>query len=322
MSKKITQDEFLERVFNKYGDKITILSEYINTKSTIEILCNVCKYQWQDVARLFIEKTGGCPKCNTDKRKFNKPKATNLLKHEDMLCRLPQTITDNITILNYYQGSTNPIDVECKNCGNKWTTQPIHLYHNHGCIVCSRRADAKRRRQSHDDFVAVIDKIHYGKIKILSQYEGGANPIKAECLECGRIWDVAIACRLKIRGCAKCCFSKGELKIEEILRDNNIDFMTQVSFDGFQGQRDCGMKSTKYRYDFAIMGNGSIKHLIEYDGNQHFKPVPSWGGVERFKIQQEIDEKKTKYCQDNGIKLIRIPYTKLKTIDLNMLLDQ
>jgi hypothetical protein len=46
--------------------------------------------------------------------------------------------------------------------------------------------------------------------------------------------------------------------------------------------------------------------LIEYDGIQHYKSN-GWG-EEKFQQQKLKDSLKNKYCKENNIKLLRIPY--------------
>jgi hypothetical protein len=54
---------------------------------------------------------------------------------------------------------------------------------------------------------------------------------------------------------------------------------------------------------------------IEYDGRQHTEPVKGWGGQQRFELQKKCDGIKNKFCKDNKINLLRIPYTtKIKDI--------
>lgn len=48
--------------------------------------------------------------------------------------------------------------------------------------------------------------------------------------------------------------------------------------------------------------------LIEYDGEQHYKPVEFFGGEEGFKNAQYRDKIKNDYCENNNINLIRLPY--------------
>lgn len=50
------------------------------------------------------------------------------------------------------------------------------------------------------------------------------------------------------------------------------------------------------------------KFAIEYNGRQHFEPITFFGGEEEFKTQQERDKRKEKYCEDNNIDLLVIPY--------------
>lgn len=74
-------------------------------------------------------------------------------------------------------------------------------------------------------------------------------------------------------------------------------------------------------FDFAVFDNDKqLEFLIEYDGEQHFEevfPVSNHSGLEYV---QENDAIKNKYCQNNNIKLLRIPYTEFYNI--NEILDE
>ena len=96
--------------------------------------------------------------------------------------------------------------------------------------------------------------------------------------------------------------SKGELYIEERLRDLDINFEKQKRFE------DCKNIKT-LPFDFYVPQNNVC---IEYDGEQHYKPIDFWGGEERFLERQLNDKIKDEYCNKNNITLIRIPYTKTK----------
>ena len=75
------------------------------------------------------------------------------------------------------------------------------------------------------------------------------------------------------------------------------------------------------RFDFAVFNeDDTIKCLIEYDGIQHFQPINFWGNEYsytqlRFETLQRYDKRKNDYCKNNGIKLIRIPYTEFENIE-------
>ena len=66
------------------------------------------------------------------------------------------------------------------------------------------------------------------------------------------------------------------------------------------------------RLDFYIE---DINLAIEYDGQQHYKPIEKFGGQEEFEKTIYRDKLKDKYCNDNNIQLIRIPYYDFNNIE-------
>ena len=107
-------------------------------------------------------------------------------------------------------------------------------------------------------------------------------------------------------GCQK---SKGETKIISLLKENNITFETQKSFE------TCRFKTSNAlaKFDFYINNH----YLIEFDGIQHFYENPFWESLQKIK---ERDNFKNQWCKQNNIPLIRIPYTHLKDLCIKDLL--
>jgi hypothetical protein len=78
-------------------------------------------------------------------------------------------------------------------------------------------------------------------------------------------------------------------------------------------------------FDFTVFKNNKLHTLIEYDGEQHFKPVKfnkqtSEESNVRFNDLQFKDALKDSYCKDNNINLLRIKYTEYNNIE-NILED-
>lgn len=122
----------------------------------------------------------------------------------------------------------------------------------------------------------------------------------------GQYHDKTISC-----GCAS--ISSGKLKIKRILEENKINFRYQYVIPEL---------SKFMSFDFAIMDNSNnLVKLIEFDDEQHFYPVEIFGGEKTFKLQQERDKKKDAYCRENGISLLRIPYTDYDKISIDLLLS-
>lgn len=109
-------------------------------------------------------------------------------------------------------------------------------------------------------------------------------------------------------GCLK--QSQGELIIEQILKDNNIEFEREkYAFDYNTGG--------KARFDFFV----NNKYAIEFDGEQHYQSNNRWWNTENFvEKQKERDQAKNDYCKNNNIPLIRIPYTHKMNIVLKDLI--
>lgn len=103
--------------------------------------------------------------------------------------------------------------------------------------------------------------------------------------------------------------SKGEDLLDYLLGNMGIVYIRQKTFE------DCINPKTNYKlkFDFYLP---DYNCCIEYDGEMHFKyKNQGWNNKENFESTIERDNIKNKYCEDNGIKLIRIPYTEYKNID-------
>lgn len=94
--------------------------------------------------------------------------------------------------------------------------------------------------------------------------------------------------------------SKGQDKVRNLLYSNNVPFQQEYSVI---------INGRTHRFDFLVYKDNGLKYFIEYDGEQHFKPVKQWGGEAGLKERQARDKEKNEWCKSNGYELIRIPYT-------------
>ena len=206
----------------------------------------------------------------------------------------------------------NQVYWKCKcDCGNIVHVQTSKLTSGHtqscGCLM--------RDKAKESGVNSALDLTGYknGKLTWIEPTEKrkGSNIIwKCRC-DCGNITYVSTSERKNIQSCG-CLVSYGEEKIQKILEKLDIKYEKQKKF------QDCKYKYV-LRFDFYLPESNIC---IEYDGVQHFYPIPTMGGEEKFLEAKKRDLIKDNYCKDNHIPLIRIPYTDLDKIDDKYLLDK
>lgn len=98
--------------------------------------------------------------------------------------------------------------------------------------------------------------------------------------------------------------SRGEIKIEEILKANGKNFQMEYSFSDL-----LSVTGHPLRFDFAVFDDdGELEFLIEYQGIQHYEPKSKFGGYAGLRKQQYNDMRKREYCKKHNIILLAIPY--------------
>ena len=110
--------------------------------------------------------------------------------------------------------------------------------------------------------------------------------------------------------------SRGEIKIEDVLRAAGLPFQEEYSFDDLVSST-----GRPLRFDFCVFDdNGDIDFLIEYQGIQHYEPKSKFGGWEGLRKQQYNDMQKRRYCKEHGYNLIAIPYVDEGRIDYDYIM--
>ena len=106
------------------------------------------------------------------------------------------------------------------------------------------------------------------------------------------------------------CYRKesiGERRIRQYLERHCIPYIPEAWF------HDC-RDIKPLPFDFYLNENNTI---IEFDGKQHFYDGKKFfHNTYDYEITKRHDKIKNKYCEDNSINLIRIPYWKLNEIDI------
>ena len=99
--------------------------------------------------------------------------------------------------------------------------------------------------------------------------------------------------------------SRGEIKIEDILKTAGLVFREEYSFKDL-----VSLTGRPLRFDFAVFDDeGEIDFLIEFQGIQHYDGLNhGWSNPEKFEEVQKHDNIKFSYCQEHSIPLYYITY--------------
>jgi len=128
------------------------------------------------------------------------------------------------------------------------------------------------------------------------------------------VWTAKITDRTKHgrgSGCPLCRESRGEKLIKRYLDKNYIVYERQYQF------KDSEIKL--HRFDFLIK-HKNFNGTIEYQGEQHYYPV-NFGsknkneGVKNLTTYVINDYKKKKFCTDNSIPILEIPFWEIDRIE-------
>jgi hypothetical protein len=196
-----------------------------------------------------------------------------------------------------YINTITSIGIMCKDHGIFNQTPGTHLS-GIGCPKCSGN-----RRLSIEEFIDAANKKHNSLYSYPDRnYKSYDNYIQIMCSKHG-IFNQIVRNHLLGRGCPKCRNSKGELKILEILKSNNIDYKQQYVF------LDLRYKS-HLKFDFAIFNEDrTLNCLIEYNGEQHYSYRRKFHRTyDNFLVSQHRDNLKVDYCIRNEIDLYIIRY--------------
>lgn len=199
-----------------------------------------------------------------------------------------------------YTGNHKKVFITCPIHGNFEQSPANHTHKSNpqGCPKCSGRYPLNT-----DEFVLRANEKHdfyydYNKVA----YESMTSKVIIICPFHGE-FEQQSSVHLNGSGCQKCRLPKGEQKIQKALKEFDVQFEQQYSFP------DCRYINP-LPFDFLIR-IGENQFLIEFNGEQHYRPV-KFGGVadnnadDTFEVVKMRDVIKIEYANKNRIPLLII----------------
>lgn len=237
------------------------------------------------------------------------------MTEKEFLIKLEKVHGDKYSLMQHhpFTSSINKITLKCNICKRYFSNIPYNIIYSHGgagCYYCSKN----HKLSTSEAFQQInsIDKNYF----LISKFKGSSKNISIYHNKCGFIFTTTFN-KFKHRGkrCPHCemYVPKGERLLKSILNKMNINYIYQYKPKGLK-------RIYQLSYDFYLP---DYNILIEYQGEQHYKPVPFGGDIEsakiKFRNQIKNDNIKRYYADTNNIKLIEIPY-KLSKINIESLI--
>lgn len=199
-----------------------------------------------------------------------------------------------ITLLDDYTKSSDIVKYRCNKHNIESKTAIGNILRGRFCVECGKEKVSSENFLTINEYQERINKFS-NHIKVI-EYNGMRQNAKFQCGLCNYEWySSAMSMVVNGRQCPNCeNYYVGEKKVEEFLKKIEINYIPQYRFPECKDKRS--LPFDFYLYD--------CNTCIEYDGRHHFNQIKHWNHSETFKH----DKIKDKYCKDNGINLIRIPY--------------
>lgn len=303
----MTQEEFIKRCKNKYGDDFDYsMIIYQSPSSRIKLKCNLCGSTFEMRANHFLyeKRKGCCPKC-----KYNLLRNKFSLKKEAFIERSVKLYGHKYDYSKIeYVNMHSMVRIICKEHGEFSVTPMSHL-DGKECPLCKCFVSSNMDRDmANAIFVKRSKNIHGNKYDYSQvEYVNAKTPVRIICKKHG-LFLQAPTLHMNGCGCPLCKRSLGEERVELFLVKNSIQFERQYKVHN--ENLFCGNKN--FYVDFYLE---KYNIIIEYNGAQHYTKTGYFGGEKKLADTQERDMALRQYCKEHKIKLIEIPYTEYDNIE-------
>ena len=300
---QLTTEEFIRRAKEVWGDRYTYeKSVYTTSKSKVIVTCSI-HGDFPTTAYDFL-KGHGCPSCGMDvvKQKRRKPQ-------DDFIAQCKAIHGDRYDYSQtVYKGKRKKVTIICREHGPFEQWPDGHLA-GQGCKWCKCDMQKDLFSMGRDEFIFKARKVHGDKYDYSQVvYVNNKTNVTVICPEHGPFEVMPQDHIQKKNGCPKCQTSKGETSIHVWLDAHGIkhDWHKPIHTPMAIGKRK------KFVPDFYVE---SANLIIEFNGEQHYKPKELWGGEKQLKNQQRRDAALREFCKQEGFRLLEIPYTDFDRIE-------
>lgn len=289
---RFTYDK-VKNIYSANGDEL-LEKKYKNNSTKMKFMCGNCK-QIREKTFFYYYKCGNrCEQC------YSKTKYTQQ-EIEQLIAEGGDTCVGEFNTVNH------PIAVQCNttNCGQVYHIEPHHYFEGRRCGACKPWRVAQQNKLKYADIKDFIES--FEEVLVSTEYHGYDGPLDIQCHNCNKTYQKSYQQFYQGGRCNICNDhrSRGEKELHRILEKYKILHTPQKRFD------ECRNINTLPFDEYLT----ELNICIEYQGEQHSRPIKAFGGEIRFKQQQLHDKIKSDFCTSMNIPLLAISYKDLNRIE-------
>lgn len=283
--KKITTEDFCNKLKNYVGSEYTLVGEYLGGSVPTLFRHNACGRIIKKTPNHLIYDNHRC-RCGLS---IN-------AKDPKVYKKQFYSVTDSksYVLMSTYVGAHKKVVVKHLKCSHTYSVEANAFLMGERCPYCFGN-----QKKTTSKFATEVNQVTSGEYKLMSDYYNNRTPVTIKHNICNKEYKVTPHDFVCGNRCPYCKESKGEKLIQHILESIHEHYIIQKVFD------DCGSNNQRLPFDFYLP---SRNLLIEYDGIQHFKPVLYFGGQAKLNDQKRRDAIKNNYAINHSLSVLRVSY--------------
>lgn len=197
--KRLTNQEFLNKLYEIKGNEYTPLDEYNGARTKIRFRHNTCGRVFETTPDNIYR--GGCPECGYENMRTKQRK-----NNKEFLEEVRSLVNDEYTFIDYYVNNTTKLKVVHNKCGHEYKVTPRDFLSGRRCPNCKNKRISKSNTLTNDEFMKMLNKVLEPEYKVLNEYKNAKTKLKVKHEKCGLIYKAAPHKLLNGRRCPVCVF--------------------------------------------------------------------------------------------------------------------